>query len=66
MRKIVESLTQRAEAAMEARRFDAAAETLRQMRRLGVIDNVLVTQLLTIAMQRADAAVRNRERQRGG
>ena len=54
-------LAQQMEAAMDAQRFDGAADALKKLECLSIIDNVLVTQLLTIATQRADAAVRTLE-----
>ena len=49
---------QRMEEEMRGQRFDAAAAALGALSHLSVIDNVLVTQLLTIATQRADTALR--------
>ena len=51
----------RMEAAMGRQRYGEAAAALEHLSHLSVIDNVLVTQLLTIATQRADAAVRTLE-----
>eukprot|EP01051_Picozoa_sp_SAG22_P006334 SAG22_NODE_409_length_10939_cov_1.956638_7_plen_637_part_00 len=58
LRNIVEVMAQRMEGEMKQHRFDAAAMVLQQLAHLSVIDNVLVTQLLTIATQRADTALR--------